>query len=126
MTDKVVLLRVPGNIVKDLLENAASQWPALDGRFGCLSGLKYSFDPDQPAGSRVHTVLTADGSKPFDLSAEARYTIAAKLFIALGKDGYTPFNDPSVEGISDIDSAMSIQDIVYQADYYLYRRSHRF
>lgn len=47
-----------------------SQWPALDGRFACLSGLKYSFDPDYPSGDRVHSVTRIDGSE-FDLSEEA-------------------------------------------------------
>ena len=61
----------------------------------------------------MHTVLTADGKEKFDLSTEKKYTIAAKLFIALGKDGYTAFKDPSVEWLLDIDSAMTIQDIVF-------------
>lgn len=88
-----------------------SQWPALDGRFACLSGLKYSFDPDCPSGDRVHSVTKIDGLE-FDLSEEAWYTLAVKYFIALGKDGYTAFNDPSVKWLSDPDSAMGIQDII--------------
>ena len=57
--------------------------------------------------------MTADGLERFDLSGERKYTIAAKLFIALGKDGYTAFKDKSVEWLIDIDSAMTIQDIVF-------------
>ena len=112
MPDKVVLLRVPGDVVKQLLENSVSQWPALDGRFAAFSGLQLSFDPDQPAGQRVHTVKTADGSEDLDLSPMATYTLSVKYFIALGKDGYTAFNDPRVEWLSDPDAAMSILDIV--------------
>ena len=56
----------------------------------------------------MHTVLTADGKEKFDLSKERKYTIAAKLFIALGKDGYTAFNNKEVEWLIDIDSAMTI------------------
>jgi len=90
MTDKIVLLRVPGDIVLSLLENSVSQWPSLDGRFAGVSGLKYSFDPDLPPGRRVHSVKTLDGA-PFDLSREVKYTVAAKHFLAIGKDGYVAF-----------------------------------
>ena len=60
--DKIVLLRIPGDALQQILENSVSQWPAFDGRFSCISGLKYSFDPERPAGSRVHSVLTAEGN----------------------------------------------------------------
>ena len=114
MPDKIILLRVSGDLVKSLLENSVSAWPVLDGRFACLSGLKFSFDPNLPAGSRVHTVKRLDG-QPFDLSREAKYNISAKEYIALGKDGYTAFTDPSVEWLNDSESALSIQDIVFGA-----------
>ena len=107
MIDKIVLLRVSGTVLLSLLENSVSQWPALDGRFACVSGLKYAFDPEHPAGQRVHSVRTLD-DLPFDLSSEARYTLAVKYFIALGKDGYSAFKDPDVEWLSDPDSAMSM------------------
>ena len=44
--DKVILLRVPGDTVLQLLENSVSKWPAYEGRFSCISGLKYSFDTE--------------------------------------------------------------------------------
>ena len=81
MADKVVRVRVPGDVVLKLLENSVSQWPALDGRFAALSGLHYSFDPDCEPGNRIHSVKHLNG-EPFDLSREARYVIAAKYFIA--------------------------------------------
>ena len=81
MADKIVKLRVPGDIILSLLENSVSQWPTLDGRFAALSGLHYSFDPEYPAGSRVHSVTNLDG-KLMDMSREAKYIIVAKYFIA--------------------------------------------
>ena len=114
MIDKIVVLRVPGDILKQVLENSVSQWPSLDGRFGCFSGLKFSFDPDKPVDTRVHSVRWTDGTA-VDLSSAAKYTMAVKKFIAVGKDGYAAFLDPSVEWISDVDAAMTIQDVVFQA-----------
>ena len=46
MVDQIVLLRVPGDVILQILENSVSEWPALDGRFGVFSGIKFSFDPD--------------------------------------------------------------------------------
>ena len=111
---KIVTTRMPGDIVLQLLENSVSQWPALDGRFATFSGLKYSFDPEMPAGSRVHSVKTLTG-EPFDLSREASYTLVAKHFIALGRDGYHAFQDPAVEFLSDLDTSPNLQDIVVGA-----------
>ena len=50
--DKIVILKVPGTLIKDMLENAVSAYPKLDGRFGAFAGVKFSFDPAQPAGSQ--------------------------------------------------------------------------
>ena len=44
--DKIVLLRVPGDVILKAMENSVSEWPSLDGRFGVFSGIKFSFDPD--------------------------------------------------------------------------------
>jgi hypothetical protein len=38
-----------------------------------------------------------------------------KYFIAVGKDGFTCFLSPGVEMLTDLDSARSIQDVVFGA-----------
>ena len=52
----------------------------------------------------MHSVVDLD-DKPIDLSANSKYVVAVKYFIALGRDGYDCLQDPSVEWISDLDSA---------------------
>ena len=42
------------------------------------------------------------------LDLNKSYTVAMKKFVALGRDGYTCFQDPSVEWLTDKDSARSI------------------
>jgi 5'-nucleotidase len=39
--------------VLKLLENGVSKVPALEGRFPCVSGLRFKFDPSKPAGHRI-------------------------------------------------------------------------
>ncbi len=51
----------------EALENGVSQWPKLEGRFPQVSGLKFSFDPSKPPGSRVvpgSVFLTDFGEEP--------------------------------------------------------------
>lgn len=50
MSDHVVTLKLPGKILKGILENAISNWPQFDGRWPMTSGLKFEFDPRRPAG----------------------------------------------------------------------------
>jgi len=65
--DKVVLLKVRGDLLKSLLENAVSAFPALEGKFCSISGFAFSFDPEQPVGDRIHSVKNLNG-EPMDLS----------------------------------------------------------
>ena len=73
------------------LENGASQWEAGAGRFlSGVSGLRYTIDLAQKAGSRVTKVeiLAKDGSySPID--PNATYRTVVNNFIAAGGDGFT-------------------------------------
>jgi len=51
--DPIVKLRMPGAVVLEALENSVCKWPALEGRFAQVSGLRFTFDPALPPGSRV-------------------------------------------------------------------------
>ena len=94
---------MPGRLVRDMLENSVSAYPKHDGRFAAFSGLKFSFDPDKPAGSRVHKIRDMD-DKPFDFSRD--YVVAVTDFISLGRDGYECFKDPDVVFLRDSEGAM--------------------
>ena len=50
-----------------------------------------------------------------ELDPSKIYNITLKYFIAVGKDGFTCFQDPSVEMLTNLESARSIQDIVFGA-----------
>ena len=106
----IVIIRVPGRIVKDMLEVSVSSYPKLEGRFASISGLKFSFDPDLPPGSRVFNILDLN-DKPFDFSRS--YNIALKNFISIGRDGYECFKDKEVTYVRDAQNGLLLQDLMY-------------
>jgi 2',3'-cyclic-nucleotide 2'-phosphodiesterase (5'-nucleotidase family) len=72
----VVTLQVNGAELRTMLENGVSRMPAVDGRFAQVSGLCFTYDISQPAGSRVIAAVrqSAGGSctgPPVELTAAA-------------------------------------------------------
>jgi len=83
--NKIVKLEVTGEALRAALENGLSQHEKIAGRFPHVSGLRYAFDPQKPAGSRLTSVVI--GGKPLDPAA--RYSVATFEFLMGGGDGYT-------------------------------------
>jgi 5'-nucleotidase len=83
--NKVVKLEVGGEALRAALESGLSQVERTAGRFPQVSGIRYTFDPARPAGSRLVSVSV--GGRP--LEPQARYTLATFDFILGGGDGYT-------------------------------------
>lgn len=86
--------KITGETLLAVLEHSVSGYPAAQGGFLQVSGLKFEFDPAQPVGSRVIEVIVGD--KPLDKSAE--YTVAINDFLGIGGDGYTMLIDNEVVG----------------------------
>ncbi len=103
-------LTINGAELKDYLETAVSSLPiTLNGRFGQVSGLCFTFDIQMPAiqfsslpraipgsGQRVTGAVrqAADGSctgSAIDLTAGATYSLGTNDFTASGGDGYQNF-----------------------------------
>ena len=92
----VVTLSLNGAELKTMLENGVSVMPGANGRFPQVSGLCFTYDIQQAAGSRVTGAVrqAADGSctgAPVDLTAASTYSMAENDFIADGGDGYPVF-----------------------------------
>lgn len=80
------------------LENGVSQVESGAGRFPQVSGIRYSWDGSQEAGSRIVSVevMGEDGSyAPID--PDATYSLASNDFMRRGGDGYTVFNDNAID-----------------------------
>lgn len=87
-----------GSDVWAALENGVSQYEEQAGRFPQVGGLRYAFDPGQPAGSRITSVEieNADGSySPIDL--DAVYQIVSNDFMRQGGDGYDMFANNAID-----------------------------
>jgi hypothetical protein len=89
--DGLVVLGVTGKNLLVALENGVSQYPKLDGRFPCVSGMSFSFDAALPPGSRVDGELVRVHGKKIDLEKE--YTLVTTHFIGTGHDGYSVFTE---------------------------------
>jgi 5'-nucleotidase/UDP-sugar diphosphatase len=80
-----VLTEVTGQQILDALENGFSQVEDGAGRFPQVSGMTVVADLNQPAGSRVVSVMVGD--QPLDPAAT--YKLATNDFMLKGGDGYT-------------------------------------
>ena len=80
----LVMLEVPGRVLRDALERSVAAYPQEFGGFLQVSGLTLTFDPARPPGQRVTRVLV--GGEPLD--PQRRYTVAANNYTAAGGDGY--------------------------------------
>jgi 2',3'-cyclic-nucleotide 2'-phosphodiesterase (5'-nucleotidase family) len=103
----VATARITGVQLKAMLENGVSRMPAANGRFAQVSGLCFTYDIAQAAGSRVTSVSRANasgacpaGSPAVGLGAGDTYNVAINDFMAFGGDGYPntvpQLNTPSV------------------------------
>ncbi|KAF7791785.1 hypothetical protein EIP86_002809 [Pleurotus ostreatoroseus] len=99
--DPTVVVELDANTLWDTLESGLSLWPAQEGRFPSLSGLRVTFDGRRPAGQRIlgvwlleDTKVGADG-KPILVDKEEvlrtstrSYLIICGEYMVKGGDGY--------------------------------------
>lgn len=96
-----VTVDATGAELKAMLENGVSLMPGAQGRFPQVSGLCFTYDIQQPAGSRVTGAVrqAADGSctgAAVDLTSGSTYAVAMNDFMATGGDGYPRFSTDRV------------------------------
>lgn len=81
-----------GDALWQALENGVSGWPS-DGRFPQISGFRFVFDSNLPAGSRVLAVTRSDGT-PIARD-QTKYSVASLDFMVAGGDGYQGLFSPT-------------------------------
>ena len=99
-----------GSDVWAALENGVSGIEEGEGRFAQVGGLRYAFDPEQPAGSRTVSVevQNEDGSYTA-LDLNAVYQLASNDFMRNGGDDYTMF---ATNAIDPYDAGAVLADAV--------------
>jgi 5'-nucleotidase len=104
---------ITGAGIIEALENGVSQYEEQGGRFAQVAGMRYTFDPTQPAGSRIVSVEVADGNGGFAPIDEAEtYLVATNNYMRNGGDGYEIF---ATEGENAYDYGPGLEQVV--ADY---------
>lgn len=88
--DTCTVLEATGAVVRAALENGVSQLPKQEGRFTQISGIKFTFDSSRPPRQRIIDVWVLDPktNEYVDLDPERTYTVATKVYIAEGHDGF--------------------------------------
>lgn len=81
--------QVPGSTLVAALENGVSQIEDGAGRFPQVSGMSYTFDVSQPAGSRISDVMV--GGAPIEM--DKVYGVVSNNYVRNGGDGYAMFQD---------------------------------
>lgn len=83
-----------GETIIAALENGVSQVEEGAGRFPQVAGLKYTFDPAAPAGSRVSDVQVLIGGDAWGpIDPAATYGVVTNNYVRNGGDGFAMFVD---------------------------------
>ncbi|MGM0601788.1 MAG: bifunctional metallophosphatase/5'-nucleotidase [Bacillota bacterium] len=104
-------VRVKGSDLRAALEHGISEYPAEEGLFPQVSGIKFTFDPEKAAGERIKKVWV----KGKELDPDRNYVVATNDFMAAGGDGYTMF-----KGAPIVKEAGGLEEVVME---YLENRS---
>jgi 2',3'-cyclic-nucleotide 2'-phosphodiesterase (5'-nucleotidase family) len=89
----LVVIDLSGEQIIAALENGVSQVEEVAGRFPQVAGLRFTWNPDNPAGSRITGVEVKDGNGYSPIEADATYRVAINNFLYQGGDGYTVFQE---------------------------------
>ena len=84
---------VSGETLVAALENGVSQYEEKAGRFLQVAGLKYTFDPAAPVGSRVSDVLVEVDGGWGPIDPAAKYLVVSNNYVRQGGDGFSVFVD---------------------------------
>lgn len=94
----LAIMDLTGTEIKAALEHSVKDFPNEFGGFLHMSGLEFTFDKNQPAGSRVTSVSVKQGETLVPLEDAKRYKVATNTFTAKGGDGYTSFKEAYTDG----------------------------
>ncbi|MEO0411720.1 MAG: 5'-nucleotidase C-terminal domain-containing protein [Pseudomonadota bacterium] len=87
-----VINDLPVEALLATLERAVSNVEGVSGRFGQVSGIEFSYNPEREAGNRILDVFLADGTpiilNGFILDEDLLIDLVTVNFLANGGDGY--------------------------------------
>lgn len=96
--NSIATLTLTGADIRAALEHGLSGLAEGRGRFPQVAGLRYSFDPARPVGTRVVAVDVRRANGRFEpLDPARRYRIATNDFMRRGGDAYTVLRDRAID-----------------------------
>lgn len=108
----LVDLNLTGAQIIEALENGVSQIEEVKGRFPQVAGLRYTFDPTKPVGSRIVKVEVWDkaSGQYVPLDPNATYRVVTNNFLFGGGDGYEVFK----QGTDVFETGVLLSDAVVE------------
>jgi 5'-nucleotidase len=96
--NQIATFGLKGEYVWDALENGVALVEDVKGQFPQVAGLRFTYDPAQPSGSRVTSVEVkqADGTyAPIEM--DTIYQVASNNFMRGGGDNYAMFAEHAID-----------------------------
>ena len=94
----IATFEITGTYIIEALENGVSQFPPReDGRFPQVAGMRYTWNPNMPAGSRIVSVEVLSGTTYVALNESAVYKVVTNNFMRTGGDGYAVFDEYAID-----------------------------
>lgn len=97
-----------GATIVAALENGVSKIEEGAGRFAQVAGLKYTFDPAQPAGARVSDVMVMEGGAWVPINGDTVYGVVTNNYVRNGGDGFKMF---ATDGMNAYDFGPDLADV---------------
>lgn len=95
----LAVAKLTGAEIKQTFETSFRDYPRENGGFLHVAGAKVTFDPDQPVGERVVSIIyTNQEGKEVPLQLDQTYKIASNAFTIKGGDGYDILKKAYEEG----------------------------
>jgi 5'-nucleotidase / UDP-sugar diphosphatase len=86
----LALVTISGAQLKEALENGVSQVEQVAGRFPQVAGLRFTWNPAAPVGSRIVALQVANGPGGYAaIDPSGSYRVAVNNFMLGGGDGYS-------------------------------------
>jgi len=90
--NQLVTLELSGAEIWEALEHSVGEVENAQGRFLQVSGLRFKYDINQPAGQRVWSVEVKNVDGTFEpIELDTYYNVATNAYIADGGDGFEVF-----------------------------------
>lgn len=93
----IAVMGLRGADVLAALEAGLSQGAGTAGRFPQVAGIRFTWDPTAPPGSRVRGVEVAQGTGFAPLDPARVYRVVTNDFMRRGGDGYLAFRDRALD-----------------------------